>query len=280
MTNIGFLHPGMMGVTLAANASGAAERLWASRGRSAATAARAAGAGLVDAGGVDELCRRCDIVVSICPPASAPDVAREVEAAGFTGRYVDANAISPATSSEIGARLGDRYIDGGVIGPPAERAGTTRLYLAGPGAAEVAELWAGSFLDVRPLAETAAGAGASALKMAYAGWTKGSGALLLAVNALARSAGVLDALRDEWDISQPGLQDRSSRTAAGTGPKAWRFEGEMAEIAATMAAAGLPDGFHRGAEKLYGALAGFKDHPGPTLDEVLDVLITKEPDGS
>ena len=275
MTCIGFLHPGKMGVTLAANAD--AERLWAGEGRSAETASRAASAGMVDVGDVAELCRRSDIVVSICPPAAAVDVARRVEAAGFGGRYIDANAIAPATSTAIGARFGDRYLDGGVIGPPAERPGTTRLYLAGPGAAEVADLWAGSVLDVRPLSESAEGAGASALKMAYAGWTKGSGALLLAINALARQAGVLEALRAEWAISQPGLEERSQRAAAGSSPKAWRFEGEMQEIAATMVAARLPDGFHRGAAELYGRLAGFKDGPPPSIDEVLDALLDPSP---
>ncbi len=277
MTTIGFLHPGKMGASLAACADGAAERLWASAGRSPATAARAAAAGLVDAGSLAALCRRSDVIVSICPPSAADSVAAEVAASGFGGVYIDANAVSPATAGRVGAHFGDRYVDGGVIGPPAERPGTTRLYLAGPQAAGLAPLWAGSALDVRPLAATAEGAPASTLKMAYAAWTKGSNALLLAVNALASQAGALDALRAEWELSQPGLRERSDRVAAGSGPKAWRFEGEMAEIAATMAAAGLPEGFHRGAEELYHRLAGFKDHPAPTLAEILAALATDWP---
>lgn len=272
VTTIGFLHPGKMGASLAACAGGAAERLWASAGRSPATAARAAVAGLVDAGDLASLCRRSDVVVSICPPSSAEGVAAQVAATGFGGVYIDANAISPATAARVGARFGDRYVDGGVIGPPAERPGITRLYLAGPQAAGLAPLWAGSALDVRPLTDSAEGAPASTLKMAYAAWTKGSNALLLAVNALASQAGALEALRAEWELSQPGLRERSDRVAAGSGPKAWRFEGEMAEIATTMATAGLPEGFHRGAEDLYRRLAGFKDHPGPTLAEILAVL--------
>lgn len=271
MTTIGFLHPGAMGATVAANADG--DRLWAGAGRSAATAARAAAAGLVDAGDLAELCRRSDLVVSICPPAAAEEVAGDVARTGFTGRYVDANAISPATSVRIGALFGDRYIDGGIVGPPPERPGTTRLYLAGPGATEVAEPWAGSNLDVRALSDSAEGAGASALKMAYAGWTKGSSALLLTVNALAHQAGVLEALREEWDLSQPGLVDRSERAATGAGPKAWRWEGEMAEIAATMAAAGLPDGFHRGSEDVYRRMAPLRDQSGPSIDRVIDLLL-------
>ncbi len=276
MTSVGFLHPGSMGATLAATAD--CQRLWAGAGRSSATAERAARAGMTDVGDLSELCRRSEIVVSICPPAAALDQARAVAAAGFTGRYVDANAIAPETSRRIGALFAGRYVDGGVIGPPAERPGTTRLYLAGPGAVELTELWRGSALDARALSEDAEEAGASALKMAYAGWTKGSTALLLTVNALAGRAGVLDALRDEWDLSQPGLVDRSANSAAGSGPKAWRWEGEMAEIAATMAAVGLPDQFHRGAGEVYRRMAGFKDQPGPELEAVLDALLGTGPE--
>lgn len=271
MTTVGFLHPGSMGVTLAATA--AAERLWVGAGRSPATVERAATADLVDAGSLAELCRRSDLVVSICPPAAAVDVAESVAAAGFDGRYVDANAISPATSIRIGGLFGDRYIDGGVIGPPALRPGTTRLYLAGPAAAEVAELWDGSALEAAVVDDRWDRGAASALKMAYAGWTKGSSALLLTVAALAEQAGVADALHAEWERSQPGLVERSERTAAGTGPKAWRWVGEMEEIASTMADAGLPDEFHRGAGEVYTRMAGFKGHAGPSIDEVIGAIL-------
>ena len=271
ITTVGFLHPGAMGASLAAAVR--ADGLWAGVGRSGATRERAERAGLTDAGGLEALCGRSDLIVSICPPAAAVEVAEAVAASGFGGRYLDANAIAPATSERIGSLFGDRYLDGGVVGPPADRPGTTRLYLAGRGADGVAELWAGSPLGVRVLSDDAKGAGASALKMAYAGWTKGSSALLLTVNALAERAGVLDALREEWDLSQPGLVDRAERAAAGSAPKAWRWEGEMAEIAATMAAAGLPDLFHRGAEEVYRRMAPFKDDEGPSLDAVLDAVL-------
>lgn len=275
MTTVGFLHPGSMGVTLAANMD--AERLWVGVGRSRASAERAASAELLDAGSLEELCARSDVIVSICPPAAAQEVARSVAATGFRGRYLDANAIAPATSIAIGALFGDQYIDGGVIGPPAIRPGTTRLYLAGPGAAELATRWQGSALDARVVADRWDGGAASALKMAYAGWTKGSSALLLAMNALATEAGVEDALQDEWELSQPGLLERSARTAAGTGPKAWRWVGEMEEIAATMTGAGLPDGFHRAAGELYLRMAGFKDSEGPSLDVVIDAILAGPP---
>ena len=108
--------------------------------------------------------------------------------------------------------------------------------------------------------------------MAYAAWTKGSQALLLNIRALARAEGIEETLLAEWAGSQADLAARSERAAAGSAPKAWRWVGEMEEIADSFAAAGLPDGFHRGAAGLYERIAGFKDREGVTLDEVLSTL--------
>src|SRR5919204_3279046 len=100
MTTIGLLHPGEMGSALGAvlRRRGHAV-LWASDGRSAETAARARAADLADAGSVAELAQRSDVILSVCPPHAAADVARSV--AGFDGVYVDANAVAPATVREI-----------------------------------------------------------------------------------------------------------------------------------------------------------------------------------
>lgn len=247
--------------------------LWASDGRSPATAQRAASADLDDAGAIGALVERSDVIVSVCPPDRATSVADEVAALGFAGVYVDANAVSPDTSRSISERF-DRFVDGGIVGPPAHRHGTTRLYLSGDEASVVAGLWDGSALDARAI-DGGPGA-ASALKMAYATWTKIGGALLLDVRALARAEGVEDALLDEWLISQPGTADRSEATARGVATKAWRFGGEMDEIAATFASAGLPDGFGIAAGELYRRLAGFKDRGDATLDEVLDTLLADD----
>jgi hypothetical protein len=89
------------------------------------------------------------------------------------------------------------------------------------------------------------------VKMAYASWTKGSAALLLAARALARAEGVEDTLLAEWGISQPGLAGRSERAAGSAAAKGWRWVAEMEEIAAAMATAGLPDGFHLAAAEVY-----------------------------
>ncbi len=194
--------------------------------------------------------------------ARRPDVARLVAGARFGGLYVDANAVAPATAREVGEIVGAAgadFVDGGIIGPPPREPGATRLYLAGPRAGEVAALFKGSALEAIVL--PGAVGTASALKMAYAAWTKGSSALLLAVRALAIREGVDDALRAEWERSQPGLGPRSEGALAGNARKAWRFVGEMEEIAATFAAAGLPAGFHEACAAIYDRLGPYKDAP-------------------
>merc|ERR1712232_1184484 len=136
--------------------------------------------------------------------------------------------------------------------------GAMRFYLSGERADEVAKLFVGTLVDARVLCGADACA-ASALKVAYAGWTKASGALLAATNAYAMSNGVHDALLAEWHISQPHLEGQSRKTAAGMGPKAWRFAGEMEEISAAYAVKGLPGGFHSAAADVFTRLAHLKD---------------------
>ena len=262
---IGVLHPGEMGSAVAAAASaGGARVLWASEGRSLRTRQGADGAGLHDAGTLPALVSRSDVVLSICPPHAAVDVARAVAAHRFSGLYVDANAVSPGTARDIGVlveRAGAAFVDGGIVGPPPRRPGTTRLYVSGKEAARVAAPFAHGPLEVIEL-DGGPGA-ASALKMGYAAWTKGSAALLMAIRALAAAEGVDDALVREWERSVPDLPGRSEAAVRGNARKAWRFVGEMEEIAASFAAAGLPDGFHRAAAEVYRRLARYKDAAEP-----------------
>jgi 3-hydroxyisobutyrate dehydrogenase-like beta-hydroxyacid dehydrogenase len=227
--------------------------LWAPEGRSAATRERADAAGLTGCG-LAEIVARSDLIVSICPPAAVLDVAREV--AGFRGLYLDANAISPATAGRVAAIVtagGAAYADGGIIGTPPVAPGFIRLYLSGARAGEVRALFAGTPVAAR-LVECGPGDGigaASAVKMAYASWTKGSAALLLAARALARAEGVEPVLLEEWGMSQPGLEKRWDGADRSAAAKGWRWTGEMEEIAAAMAAAGLPEGFHQAAAHIY-----------------------------
>jgi len=272
MTTTGFLHPGDMGATIAATCGG--RRIWASAGRSAASAARAEAAGLTDAGSLTALVERCDTIVSVCPPDRALAVATDVAALGFDGLYIDANAVSPATATEIGARFA-RFVDGGIVGPPARRAGSTRMYLSGDEASTIATRWDGSLLEVRPI-DGGPGA-ASAVKMCFAAWGKHNQALLLAINAVAQAYGVTGALHAEWAVSRPDHPNRSEAAARHASPKAWRFEGEMHEIADTFAAAGLPPDMFRGAAEIYRRMAGFKaTDPPPDLATVVGELLRSD----
>ena len=268
VSTIGLLHPGEMGAAIgAALRSAGHEVLWASDGRSAATVERAQAAGLTDLGTIDALAQRAEVVISVVPPHAAADMVGRF--AGYGGLYIDANAISPETARTIA--FGPRFVDGGIVGPPPQRAGTTRLYLSGPEAEAAAELFSGTNVDA-PVVSAEIGA-ASAVKMAYAAWTKGTAALLLNVRALARAEGVESTLLAEWQLSQPQLKASSDAAARSALGKGWRWEGEMDEIAATFAAAGLPDGFHRAAAEIYarsphGDVGG--DDP---LDQVLGALL-------
>jgi hypothetical protein len=100
---------------------------------------------------------------------------------------------------------------------------------------------------------------------------------LIAIRALASAEGVEAALMEEWGISQPGLQTRSDQAARNNAFKAWRFVGEMHEIADTFEAAGLPDGFHRAAAGIYQRLERFKDcNPAPSAGEVVAQVLKRE----
>jgi 3-hydroxyisobutyrate dehydrogenase-like beta-hydroxyacid dehydrogenase len=252
IATVGLLHPGAMGAAVGRVLTRAGRTvLWASEGRSADSAARAREAGLQDAGTIAGVAAGSDLVLAICPPHGALDTARAV--GPFTGLYVDANAVSPATARKIRAVVeaaGASYVDGGIIGPPPEGPDpSARLYLSGAHAPRVAELFAATGFTT-PVLDGEATA-ASALKMAYAGWTKGTAALLLTMREAARAHGVEDALVREWEHSIPSLPDRSVQAARQADEKGWRWVAEMREIAATLAAADLPAGFHEAAAEVF-----------------------------
>jgi len=249
MSRVAVLHPGEMGAAVGgALVETGHQVVWLPVGRSAATRRRAVAAGLVEADDLDG----CEVVVSVCPPGAALELARSV--AGFAGLYVDANAISPATAEAVAATVeagGAAYVDGGVIGPPPHQPGTTRLYLSGNRASEVARL----FLDsrVEPVVVDAGRFAASATKMTYAAWTKISAALLLSVAEAAERLDVDDVVRAEWAVSQPDLADRLAAARRSAADKGWRWEAEMREIAATFAAVDRPGGFGVSAAEVFGA---------------------------
>jgi 3-hydroxyisobutyrate dehydrogenase-like beta-hydroxyacid dehydrogenase len=264
---VGLLHPGEMGAAIgAALVAAGQEVLWVPDGRSPATSARASAAGLADAGSLDRLVGASDVILSVCPPHAALDVATAVAAAGTgpgkTGwHYIDANAVSPVTSlriSEIVEGSGARFIDGGIIGRPPLQPGTTRLYLSGPDAIEVTPALATPVLELHVISEAAGDA--SALKLSYAAWTKASAALVLVAREAAARSGVESALLAEWRTSQPGLIERSDAARIAAVEKGWRWTGEMEEIASMLGALGLPPGFHLAAAEVFHDNAGQLAH--------------------
>jgi 3-hydroxyisobutyrate dehydrogenase-like beta-hydroxyacid dehydrogenase len=264
-----------MGVTVGTTlVAGGADVTWASEGRSDATRGRAVTAGLRDVGSLDALVGSADTIVAVCPPDAAQVVLEAVLARGFQGTYLDANAIAPERACSMAERAeaaGARFVDGGIIGPPATAPGTTWLHLSGPEAGALQGAFGAGPLAANVVSDRVGDA--SAVKMCYAAFTKGSTALLAAQLATARALGVQEALEDQWERDEPGAAERARERVRRVTAKAWRFEGEMHEIAATFAAAGLPEGFHQAAADVYARLAGFKDDAGrPALEAVLDAL--------
>jgi 3-hydroxyisobutyrate dehydrogenase-like beta-hydroxyacid dehydrogenase len=272
--SIGLLHPGEMGAAIGGVLAAEHPVWWASSGRSPASVRRARAVGLTDVVSVEAIRDGCELIISICPPAAAREVARQVS--GFQGLYLDANAIAPGTAREVATVIeegGGRYLDGGIIGgPPSTRSPGTRLYLSGPDAQRIAQLFSGTAVDARVLSDDPTAA--SALKMCFAAWSKGTTALLLDIRALADSLGKTGALLAEWEGSVPELNDRSLSAAHQAVTKGWRWGAEMEEIAKTFRAVGLPDGFHRAAAEIYGAVARDEEASvaQSTLDDVIDAL--------
>jgi len=271
---VALLHPGEMGAAVGACLKGRASVVCALADRSAATVARAKAAGLEDAGSLEEALRRSGTVFSVCPPHGALALAQQVAACGFKGLYVDANAIAPETARSVGRVVeaaGARFVDAGIIGPPPAKPGTTAMVLCGAASGEAAALLAGSALKTQ-LLEGPIGS-ASALKACYAAWTKGTWLLLASICAAAEREGVGAALRERWAATHPQLVEQFSAPSTNP-PKAWRWLGEMEEIAAMFESAGQPGGFLLAAAEVCRKLERFKDDPSrPSIEKIIPALL-------
>jgi 3-hydroxyisobutyrate dehydrogenase-like beta-hydroxyacid dehydrogenase len=263
MTTIGLLHPGRMGAAVGRQLVGKGHRvLWDPAGRSAATAERAEEAGLERAG---DLIAGSEVIISLCPPASAEQVAEGVT--GFGGVFVEANAISPARVRQIADRAG-RVVDGCVIGPPPSERTGARLYLSGDGedVATIAALFASTAVEAVAI-EGGVGQ-ASALKMAFGSYNKTMGALAAVSHALAETYGVGDHLLTEarritgHQLADPGR-------LPGVAARAWRWAPEMDEVAATLDDAGLPAELAEGAAAVFRRWDEDRDDFGIALPEAL-----------
>ncbi|MCJ7568394.1 MAG: DUF1932 domain-containing protein [Anaerolineales bacterium] len=273
---IGFLHPGAMGISLAASAQNSGHTVyWVSAGRSTQTQERAAEHNLVEVRSLNELCETCSVIVCVCPPHAAEEVARQILETPFDGLYLDANAISPQRAKHIGGLMdeeGVRFIDGGIIGGPAWEPGRTWLYLSGGYAERVTECFSEGPLETHIIGDEIGKA--SALKMCFAAYTKGTTALLCAILAAAEELGVRMDLERQWSRNGSDFADQATGRVKRATAKAWRFSGEMDEIAATFVGAGVPAGFLEAAGEIYRRISHFKAEPDqPSLAEVLNALV-------
>jgi len=270
---VGILHPGSMGAAVAAcAAANASAVLWCETGRSTASRERAIQFGLTPVTALSELLDRSDIVISLCPPAAAEDLARDVAGRHFAGVYVEANAINPERVQRVAALLGPEatVVDGGVIGSPPVGGKVPTLYLSGP--AEATEhlevLFAGTAVRTAKLGAEVGKA--SALKLAYASFQKTSRVLVALSVGMAREYGVDQELievasrRTDSYLSEP-------QYVAKTAARAWRWGPELEEAADTLAAAGLPPEMLRAAASTLARWNDAKDGE-LTLTDALDRL--------
>ena len=278
MSAIGILHPGEMGISVAASAIHNRHQVyWTSEGRSEKTRSRAEKYHLIENKTLDEFCNICEIILSVCPPHAAEDVALSVTANGYKGLYVDANAIAPQRSIKIGTLMeeaGISFVDGGIIGGPAWTPNETWLYLAGANAQEIADCFSNGPLETKVLGSEIGKA--SSLKMCYAAYSKGTTALLASILATAESLGVRADLYEQWNKDSVGFADQVNQRVSRVTAKAWRFEGEMKEIASTFRAAGLPGKFHDAAGEIYHRLASIEASDIPiTLDQIISSITSR-----
>ncbi len=189
--------------------------------------------------------------------------------------YADVNAISPQRSNEISdlfERVEINYVDGGIIGLPAWKPGTTVLYLSGHNAELVSNCFAAGPLETKVIGDEIGKA--SALKMCFAANSKGTAALLCAIVGAAEQLGVRNELENHWSRKGSDFTKETLEMIRRVTKKAWRFSGEMEEIASTFGSAGLPDGFHLAASDIYKRISKFKGaDPVPTIDEVIESLL-------
>ncbi|MFI2031879.1 DUF1932 domain-containing protein [Streptomyces buecherae] len=271
---VGILHPGSMGATVAAcAATNASAVLWCELGRSIASVERAARFGLTPVATLAELLDRSDILISLCPPSAAEDLARDVAGHRFAGAYVEANAISPTRVQRIAAFLGPdvTVVDGGVVGSPPVGGKTSTLYLSGPAetTGRVEALFAGTAVRTAVLGPEIGKA--SALKLAYASFQKTSRVLVALAVGMAREYGVDEELvrvaskRTDSYLSEP-------QYIATTAARAWRWGPELDEAADTLAAAGLPPEMLRAAVSTLARWSNAKDDSELTLTDALDRL--------
>jgi 3-hydroxyisobutyrate dehydrogenase-like beta-hydroxyacid dehydrogenase len=254
-TTIGILSPGDMGHTIAALLrENGARVITCLDGRSDRSRGLAAKAGMEEVGSLEAVVEQADVFLSVLVPARALDVAQQVAAAikasGADLLYVDCNAIAPRTVREVAGIVeaaGGRVADAGVVGPPPRKPGT-KFYASGPGAEEFARL-RDYGLDVRVLGPEMGQA--SGFKMCYGALTKGLTALGTELLVAAERLGLAEQLRAEQEETMAAVLGWLRNSLPTMPPKAYRWVGEMEEIAQTFDDLGLTPRILLGAADMY-----------------------------
>lgn len=257
---IAIIAPGEMGSAVGRRlAEHGARIITVLAGRSPASIARAERAGFAAMADLEQLAAAADVVLSIVPPGAAVGLAEQwapvLARAKHKPLYVDCNAVSPETAARIGdvlAPSGAAYVDAGIIGPPPAASSRTVFYASGAAAPKLERLNRLG-LAVRVL-DAPIGA-ASALKMSYAGITKGLTGIGAAMMLGATRSGAAAALAQELAESQPQLLAWLARQVPRMYPKAYRWVAEMEEIAAFAAADPAAAQLYQGLARLYERLA-------------------------
>jgi 3-hydroxyisobutyrate dehydrogenase-like beta-hydroxyacid dehydrogenase len=254
---VAVVSPGAMGSAVgAALVRGGARVVATLAERSERTARLAGQAELELLPDLSSVVREADVVLSIVPPEVAPAVADDVQQAGEAENvrplFVDLNAVAPATARGIADASALDVVDGSISGPPPWGSGTTRVYLAGARADEVAAL---PFDGVELIVVGDEAGSASAVKMSTASVYKGSTAILAQALLSAVHFGVLEHVLNDLRLGAPELVARVERRLARSATKAHRYVGEMHEIASTQAAAGLERSLFEAMAQVYARIA-------------------------
>jgi 3-hydroxyisobutyrate dehydrogenase-like beta-hydroxyacid dehydrogenase len=281
-TVVGMVGTGEMGSAIgAAYRAGGARVVATVSGRTERSRRLAQKAELELLGSLDDVIAAANVVLSVVPPAAAREAVSAVaDAAARTNAaplVADLNAVSPATVAALVQRLGGlELVDGSISGPPPRPGGSTTLYLAGPRAGELAALQGPG---LQPRVVGAVPGLASAVKMCTASVYKGHVAVFLHALLTAHANGVLEPVLADLDDSYPELVSNANVTVARAAAKAGRYVGEMREIEATQAAAGLPTALFAGMAEVYAALASRAPAAAPEdvgadvpLEDVLNAL--------
>ena len=252
---VGVMSPGDMGSGVGGVLVRSGLRVITSlEGRSEASRSRALEQGIVDVGSLDDVVTASDLILSILVPSEAlaftESVGESIVRTGSQVAFADCNAVSPVTGVKIGeiiSAAGGMFIDAGIIGGSPRTGAVPRFYASGEYAMILAEL------DGKGISVPVMGGGvgrASGLKMVYAALTKGSAALHASTLMTAKSLGLFDDLIRELEESQPATLNAMNRVNS-ISAQAFRWIGEMEEIASTFKDAGITPDIHTGAAETF-----------------------------